>query len=441
MSDVPYSTPTTNNEGAGIDFVPTRGSGCIVLKKSSNYASDTDRTPFIIAFKPPSLNVESTSWQGGRLNLAEGDVIISSPELNRVEVLSNGVTKVMSSDVCSIELYPDTQKIETVCNQYSLITAGGSVEWSSDDTEDVGSAHLRVAVKSTSTTEVGASELFIFEAGDAGTPKVIMRVLDPDTSSDTGKLLWSCDAEGEMILDVKKTISVTTGESASITAKGGLYFESPTIDATIGTASLSVTSSDLILDVPNITIKTDRLTIQSRSQEQVFFDTGTEDIEDTLNKQLVTEDILSWLFNHVHLGNGVPALGRPIDTTEISTEDIDAEQLAEALTEMQSSIPTSTLQDNINLVLPGANAPSGVNTLSALYPFLAVPPTPENISVAVQSIIGQVIATSQILHERLQLEQDELSKAVGTGWSSGDPPLAGALVSYSQVLTQATKVR
>ena len=91
---------------------------------------------------------------------------------------------------------------------------------------------------------------------------------------------------------------------------------------------------ELSITVPSVSIKTDSFVVQSISGEQVFIrgETDTEDEEnDTLIKQLVTEDVLGWLFNHIHPGNGQPALGRPMNTEEIMTESPDPSAVAQQM--------------------------------------------------------------------------------------------------------------
>ena len=114
-----------------------------------------------------------------------------------------------------------------------------------------------------------------------------------------------------MILDVKNVIDVKSGGAGSIECLGGLSLTAPLFSLNVSGASISLTPQELIISAPKVIIKAESFTVENSSGEQTFVRGEVEEEEDTLNKQLVTEDALDWIFNHIHTGHGVPALGRP----------------------------------------------------------------------------------------------------------------------------------
>ena len=111
--------------------------------------------------------------------------------------------------------------------------------------------------------------------------------------------------------------------------------QTPLLNIRTGESSISLDKESMVIDAPRVTIRTDSFLVQNRSGEQIFVRGEVEEEEDTLNKQLVTEDILSWIFNHVHPGNAAPALGRPLDISEIKTEELSSDQEAQAVADSQ----------------------------------------------------------------------------------------------------------
>jgi hypothetical protein len=412
ISDVPYCSPAVNPDGSGIDFIPTIGSVCIVVKQLSNLTSEFDNSPFILSFRPKQVKSDM-SWQGERPSLAQGDICLSSAEMNRLELLTSGVVKLMANEACSLEMYPDSHRIQTFCSNYVLRTSGGSVEWLTDIAEDIGASQFKAVIKSSGTTEVGAGELFIFEAGDSGVPKVIMNVLDPSDSTVPPKFIWECTSTGAVTIETRSTISVTSDESMAISAGGGLGITTPIINCNVGSTNISASSSDVIVDSPKVTIITDDFTVQSRSGEQIFVRGALEELEDSLNKQLVTEDALDWIFNHVHPGSGAPALGRPLDTSEIATSSTD------------------TSAQTLNVQSSAAEVNSAI--LAPLEAILA------------QFVAGDPLVTPLLpllpLFQAFMVKYTEEKAGAISSSTGANIPSAGVINSYSEVLTQDTKVR
>jgi hypothetical protein len=414
LADVPYTLPFLSPGGASIDFIPAIGSLCIVAKQLSNLASELDSNPFILGFRP--VNRDST-WLNNRMDLAINDIVLSSEEKNRLELLSDGSVKLMANEACSIEMSPVTNKILTYCSSYVLHTGGGYLEWLVDSSENVGSSHFKAAIKTKSDLEIGSSELLLVEAGDSGTPKVTVKVLNPEASSNSSSFLWECTATGEVTLDVTKSINTQVGESISITSMQSTLLQTPILDIRSGDSSVSLSQESMVIDAPTVTIRTDSFLVQNRSGEQIFVRGEVEEVEDTLNKQLVTEDILSWVFNHIHPGNGAPALGRPMNTSEIKAEELSVEQEAQAMAEAKG-ISEDVNSDEIEEILRIVGVAATTVTPPEIIANLIVP----------------------ILNLLLGKYTSELESVMSATSPDADLP-AGVLNSYSQVLTQDTKVR
>ena len=154
--------------------------------------------------------------------------------------------------------------------------------------------------------------------------------------------------------------------------------------------------------------------MQSKSSDQVFFTTGTEQVVDTANKQLVTEDILEWLFNHVHPEAGLPPLGAPPITIE--TVPVDEEATLALLIAEQANAALFKL-DQLAVV---AGLKTTLEALQLSQPQLA-------------PVAEPIVTILDILDELVQGQKRGYIQATTDG--------SGVLYSYGQVLTQDTKVR
>lgn len=408
LENVPYTAPSMSPDGSGIDFVPVSGSMCIVATELSNKRSPADNTCFILGFIPRVTDVED------RVPTAEGDVVISSPEGNRVEVRSDGSTRIMAHEECAIEMYPDSSRIETYCASKLIKTAGGTVEWLSDGDNESDATTFKAVLKTRATREVGSSRLFLFEAGDAGTPEVVAKILDPTDSEAPGRIVWSGNSDGDISLETSGSIASKYAGNLSIDAEIGAKLRSPSIRLDTDKSFIQLEGETTLIDTKELTIRADRIHMQSKSTDQVFFTTGTEDVLDTANKQLVTEDILGWLFNHVHPEAGLPPLGAPLVEAETMPVDEDA---ALALLVAEQAAAALFKVDQLAVV---AGLKTALETLRTTQPQL-------------MPVAQPLITILDILNELVEGQKRGYVQATTGG--------SGVLYSYGQVLTQDTKVR
>lgn len=410
LKNVPYCTPSIALDGSGIDYTPISGSHCLVVTETSNFSSPVDTIAYIIAFAP------KVSDTGDRLPVAEGDVVISSPEGNRLEIHNNGVNKLMAHEECSIEMYADSSKIETYCASKVIKTAGGSVEWLSDGDNETNNTTFRAELKTKASRELNTNRLFLFEAGDAGTPEVVAKILDPYDTNSPGRIVWSGNSNGDITLETEGSLAENFAGSVTTNAEISMTLKSPTIKLQASNATIKVDSNKIFMDADDVTIRTDRIHVQSRSTDQVFLTSETETIVDTANKQLVTEDILDWLFNHIHPQAGMPPLGAPIFPNEhlpISEEAAVALLIAEQANAALFKLDDIVTMQSVELAL---DALSGTPAAPAAAP--------------IRQILG-------ILKTMVENQKAGYLQAVSGSTNGG----SGVLYSYGQVLTQDTKVR
>lgn len=408
LEGVPYTVPSMSIDGSGIDFVPVSGSMCIVATELSNKRTPSDNTSFILGFIPRVTDVEDRS------PTAEGDVVISSPEGNRVEIRSDGSTRVMAHEECAIEMYPDSSRIETYCASKLIKTAGGTVEWLSDGDNESDSTSFRAVLKTKATREVGSSQLFLFEAGDAGVPEVIAKILDPTDTEAPGRIVWSGNSDGDISLETVGSLASKYAGNYLVDAEVGAKLRSPSIRLDTDKSFIQLEGETILIDTKELTIRADRIHMQSKSTDQVFFTTGTESVVDTANKQLVTEDILGWLFNHVHPEAGLPPLGAPI--IEIETMPVDEEATLALLVAEQAAAALFKV-DQLAVV---AALKTGLESIRTGNPTLA-------------PVAEPIIKILEILDDLVQGQKRGYIEATTSG--------SGVLYSYGQVLTQDTKVR
>ncbi|MEC8306243.1 MAG: hypothetical protein VXZ72_00075, partial [Chlamydiota bacterium] len=331
--------------------------------------------------------------------------------------LNDGTTKLTGHEECSIELYPNSSKIETYCANKILKAAGGSVEWLTEGEGEDSPTTLKVCVKTTATRTLGKSELFTFEAGDSGVAQVTAKILSPRDESQPGRIIWTGNEDGDISLESKGSMSSKYGGSINTSAEISYTLKSPTITLNTGASSIKIEGTNTTIDTKSLLIKADRIHMQSKSTDKVFFTSETERVEDTLNKQLVTEDILGWLFNHVHPQTGMPPVGSPIITSETVPLDPEAAQALLLAKQAEALLFNADQLLSIETI---------TNTVTALEASTALGP----IATPVRQVL-------EILRSMVRSQKEGYVQALSGISSQG----SGVLYSYGQVLTQDTKVR
>lgn len=408
---IPYCTPMLGASGYGYDYVPYTGSTCIVATELSNAKSPADSLIFILCFAPRLVRDHI------RYPSAEGDISLSSSEGNRLELLNDGTTKLTAHEECSIELYPNSSKIETYCSNKVIKTAGGSVEWLTEGEGEESPTSLKAVVKTTATRTLGKDQLFVFEAGDTGVAQVTAKILSPRDPESPGRILWSGNEDGNISIESSGSLSAKYGGSSSTEAQISYRLKSPVITFETNKSSIKVEGPNTVIDTESLTIKADSIRMKSRSTNQVFFNSEVEDVEDTLNKQLVTEDVLGWLFNHVHPQAGLPPVGAPLVTSETAPLDPEEAQALLLAKQAEALLFNSDQLLNIEVITTAVTALENSGVLGP-------------IATPVRQILD-------ILRSMVRSQKEGYIQALSGISSQG----SGVLYSYGQVLTQDTKVR
>ena len=417
IHDVAYATPYSSPYGAGIDFVPEVNSLCVVVTNLSTPMSADDQKAKILAFyhARDDLGKFGGAYQE-RISMRQGDVVMSAPLYNRLELLTEGNLRLLADDACSLEMIRDSSTINALCGNFNLITNSGHIRWNADNTEEgQGPSRLNLTYKSKADIEVGGSNLFTLDLNPAG---LEMQVFDPEQSNTQSgsNFLLGVDTDGYVRLNNKSSIFIDCLETINANAGTGLTLQTPTVYVSTGDSSIELTGDLLRIDVSEVQITSDKVTIDTRTGENAsLFKVEKEETPDTLNKQLVTEDVLNWLFNHVHPSNGSPALGAPTNSDEMgestSFESISA---GEAASRIEASLINAGL-------------------LTALTTF----------SGSLAATPGTPPPTAQTLHAGLTVLTAALIADLSTAGSEANSSLAdsGVVMSYKDVLSQSTKVR
>lgn len=404
---VPYCTPYSSPYGGGVDFIPEIGAQCLVATSLSSPASKEDNQNLIISFRS-SMDREGGFSAEDRPEMGEGDVFISSGALNRVELRADGVTRVLAHDACVTEYTPDDGKIEHLCSNYAVTTQSGALTWGGSSG---GPAALSLRVKGQQSEELGDGDVLSADIDSAGL-RVAVYGDGADPLGGTGNANLSIDTDGRTAISTRSSVSVTSDDAIRVAASSVEISALGSIVLRVGDTRVEITEAGVLVRAQRVSFISDDLSVSSQTGEpQSLLKCAREEAADTDNKQLVTEDILPWIFNHVHAANGAPPLG----STVISLEEEGAPSTPASLASAQGAQRAEAAgQDDLAAF---------ITTLIAALE--AVPTVPQTGATLATILTGLLVGVESTARARMANSLNNV----------------GVVGQYADVLTQQTKVR
>src|SRR5512142_1614872 len=115
----PYQHPAN---GEGIYFMPEAGSLVWIC-----FPSDGSK-PFVMAWAP--AREPNDSLRSNKMNLNPGDIYLGTRDENFLILRRGGVVQIGGGPICQRMFLPVNNTIRDFCENYSLQSLGGSLEWS-----------------------------------------------------------------------------------------------------------------------------------------------------------------------------------------------------------------------------------------------------------------------------------------------------------------------
>lgn len=282
----PYQHPAN---GEGIYFMPEAGSLVWIC-----FPSDGSK-PFVMAWAP--AREPNDSLRSNKMNLNPGDIYLGTRDENFLILRRGGVVQIGGGPICQRMFLPVNNTIRDFCENYSLQSLGGSLEWSiareesttdgnrpallriyareyADDEQPV--AFLEIGSHSDSAQNI--LSLVINESGQAGAAKKISLEFRKDGSA-------SFNYESDVAWDVKGTLSIHSTGDMTLSTDNDMSIAGATveIEAKTGAGQLKAATTLDVLAGTQVNIG-----------PKVFIGKGTTPA------MLADPTWLTWLLTHVH---------------------------------------------------------------------------------------------------------------------------------------------
>jgi hypothetical protein len=348
----------------GFDFKPTVGAYCVVLENLSASNRGMSASAMVIAFR--GITQEARNIVG---ELAPGDIRVQGENGNEVLFRKNGDVYLVSDQQCMLSLLSTEEIVRINSPSYEHSLGGGSFRWSVSADELGGPVAYLLGIKE---FESDPAPYLTVSAGAAVAGGLNVTLNRPGAASGVPNTAFvsMVDAAAGFHFDVTSDGSVSIASTGSWTQESigsmlisstvSLGMSAPSVALSGGAGSIGVDATGQIRQIApaGSTVDAPLLELSYEGQRMLFSDNTVE------SRRVVTEDILPWLFNHVHptpMGVSLPPLQGPTL--------VQQEVMADVLIKLSAYIAA------ISLALPPTSA-AGTALLNALslYALPAVRP-------------------------------------------------------------------
>ena len=348
LSDVPWSSSMMSAGGDGVDFCPAAGYLCWVLLSDSNMRSDKDTSQTVLSFMPP---LAGDSYGIDREPLGEEDIKLGTAAGARVFLDGGtGDLQLEGGVGASTTFFNTPRLIETITGDLRCVTDGGEVRWQSN----TGETQLNVDIKRAPGDEGGYARVRVGSEGGVG--QLDVQVLRDATQGSDAFVAGSSDLVstpgvafllsgtqvGDVVLHAGAQLNVSANSELQIRAGYVVRIDADGVEVTSksGDAVVRVAGDEVEVSATRVRVITGDMSVLDLNRGGYLLHTGTEDTEEQ-NKQLVTEEILPWLFNHTHPTpggvSGAP-LGSPADVESVTPPALNLVALQDILTEITAAL-------------------------------------------------------------------------------------------------------
>jgi hypothetical protein len=111
---------------------PFEGEGMHIMPEIGAYVwlampSEGDVRAFPLLYK--GLSNEAASHQAHRPNMNPGDIVMVTRDRNGMKIRRGGVVEMFSTPLSRMFFLPDSNRILTICENWEVLTLGGSLKW------------------------------------------------------------------------------------------------------------------------------------------------------------------------------------------------------------------------------------------------------------------------------------------------------------------------
>lgn len=304
--DVPYASTFKDKGLAGIDFVPTSGCQVILLEHVSNETSGPVASPVVLGFR-----AALGKSLGSRTELLPSDVQVQGRYGNQLMLRSNGDAYLVGDHQNLLAFIVGEELTRLRTSNFEHETPGGAVTWAIDGDVDGGAvvymhqlkrfaSDPRPYLSITAGTAAGGGldvTLFdydgVFSSSSSQDPAFINMM-------ETGcGFRFNVSSGGDVQVSARGGVNVEANGLIGLTSKTGIGLSAPQLSVAAGAGGPEISGAPgqpMRLYCPDgLEIEAPFIRITQESAGLVSSD-NTED-----SKQLLSVDLLEWLFTHVHM--------------------------------------------------------------------------------------------------------------------------------------------
>lgn len=259
LFDVPFAVPYQHYaNGEGIFFMPEVGSMCWIA-----FPSDGLR-PFVLSWAP--INDEKSSYTAGRPSLNPGDIYLGTRDENFLILRRGGVVQIGGGPLAQRMYLPINNTIRDICENYSLNSLGGNLEWTVLRNENTSDGHrpalLRLAARQyaddaqpIAVLEIGSSKVPnppIVSSHSSDSRNILSLTINASGNAEAAKKISlnfrsngsaSWDFQDSVMMHVAKDFSLTSDQTLSLDGKKSAVLSGGKVDVKSKTGNVSVASA------------------------------------------------------------------------------------------------------------------------------------------------------------------------------------------------------
>lgn len=314
VTGIKFATPYQHySNGEGIYFMPEVGSLCWICSPSDH------NRPFIIAWGPAS---EDGDARAKKKDLNPGDIYMGTRDENFVILRRGGVVQIGGGPLCQRMYLPIANTIKDFCENYSLHTLGGDLEWKVEREETTTDGKrpttLYLSAKEFADDETSVGELVFGSHGDSDNRILSVLIKDKGQNGWAAKIQLSLEKDGTFKLELKKDLDWKIDGEVKLTVKDNITIKSDknvTIESGDTATFKGKSGVDIKASSGDVNIEGSG---QVNCKPKLYAGGGTKGVA-------LAPPLLMWLDNHMHstTSPGAPT-GPPLSPT---TPDITSSSL------------------------------------------------------------------------------------------------------------------
>jgi len=290
LAGLGFATPYQHfANGEGIYFMPEVGSLVWIC-----FPSDGSK-PFVLAWAP--AREDDNSLRSRKMGLNPGDIYLGTRDENFIILRRGGVVQMGGGPLCQRMFLPINNTIKDFCENYSLQTLGGDLEWTIEREEFTTDGHrpalLRLKAREYANDQEPIAILEIGSHPDSGRNILSLVIKDSGQSGSAHKIEIELRKDGTASFgfmgDVEwwtnENLSARAEKNMSLSAGQDMSIDGATVEveAKTGAGSMrAATTLDLLAGA------------QVNIGPQVFIGKGVTPA------MMASPSWLSWLLTHVH---------------------------------------------------------------------------------------------------------------------------------------------